>query len=99
GPGLYGASRDPQEPTGAPERVTAREGVVLAAGAFNTPQLLQLSGVGDPERLEPLGIETVVARPGVGRNLQDRYEVSVVFETDEPLALLADCGLGEDLDH
>ena len=56
--------------------------VVLAGGAFNTPQLLMLSGVGPREELERHGIPVRVDLPGVGRNLQDRYEVGVVNRMD-----------------
>ncbi|MCG8455881.1 MAG: GMC family oxidoreductase, partial [Holophagales bacterium] len=56
----------------------ARREVILAGGAFNTPQLLQLSGIGPRDLLEEHGIEVRVDSPGVGRNLQDRYEISVV---------------------
>jgi choline dehydrogenase-like flavoprotein len=52
--------------------------VILAGGAFNTPQLLMLSGIGPRDGLERHGIEVRVDLPGVGRNLQDRYEVGVV---------------------
>lgn len=52
--------------------------VILAAGAFNTPQLLMLSGVGPRDQLGKFGIPEVVNLPGVGSNLQDRYEVGVV---------------------
>jgi choline dehydrogenase-like flavoprotein len=52
--------------------------VILAGGAFNTPQLLMLSGIGPREVLERHGIEVRVGLPGVGRNLQDRYEIGVV---------------------
>src|SRR6266852_2751142 len=55
----------------------ARE-VILSGGAFNTPQLLMLSGIGPRAVLEPLGIPVRVELPGVGKNLQDRYEVGVV---------------------
>jgi choline dehydrogenase-like flavoprotein len=51
--------------------------VILSGGAFNTPQLLMLSGIGPREELEPLGIEVLVDLPGVGKNLQDRYEIAV----------------------
>ena len=43
------------------------------AGAINSPQLLELSGIGQPERLRNLGIEVRHALPGVGENLRDRY--------------------------
>jgi len=52
---------------------------VLAGGAFNSPQLLMLSGIGPPDALRRHGIEPRVPLPGVGANLQDRYEVSVVY--------------------
>jgi choline dehydrogenase-like flavoprotein len=45
--------------------------VVLSAGALETPRLLQLSGVGDPEHLRPLGIHVVAASPGVGLNMRE----------------------------
>ena len=51
--------------------------VILAGGAINTPQLLQLSGVGDQAHLRSLGIETIQHLPGVGENLQDHLEVYV----------------------
>jgi choline dehydrogenase len=68
-----------------PERQNfyARREVILAAGAFNTPQLLMLSGIGPRAHLDKVGIPVRVDLPGVGRNLQDRYEVGVVFEMAE----------------
>jgi choline dehydrogenase len=57
----------------------ARE-VILAGGAFNSPQLLMLSGIGPAAHLKEFNIQVVVDRKGVGTNLQDRYEVSVVSE-------------------
>ena len=56
----------------------AARDVILAGGAFNTPQLLMLSGIGPRAELEAHGIPVRVDLPGVGRNLQDRYEVGVV---------------------
>ena len=53
----------------------ARGEVVLAAGAVVTPQLLELSGIGDGERLRALGVDTVLNRPGVGENLQDHLQI------------------------
>lgn len=62
--------------------VHVRREVVLAGGAFNTPQLLMLSGVGPREQLEALDIPPRVDLPGVGQNLQDRYEVGVIWEME-----------------
>jgi choline dehydrogenase len=62
--------------------------VILAGGAFNTPQLLMLSGIGPKEHLEEKGIECLVHRPGVGRNLQDRYEVGVVSTMEKDFEIL-----------
>ena len=53
-------------------RAPARE-VVVSAGTINSPQLLELSGIGQPERLRGLGIEVRHALPGVGENLRDHY--------------------------
>ncbi len=61
----------------------ARE-VILAGGAFNTPQLLMLSGIGGRDGLEKHGIAVRVDLPGVGQNLQDRYEVAVVNRMSFP---------------
>ena len=54
------------------EARAARE-VVVSAGTINSPQLLELSGIGQPERLRNLGIEVRHALPGVGENLRDHY--------------------------
>ena len=56
----------------AREAAAARE-VVVSAGTINSPQLLELSGIGQPERLRALGIEVRQALPGVGENLRDHY--------------------------
>ena len=60
--------------------VSARQ-VVLCSGAINSPQLLELSGVGDRERLEPLGIKVVHHAPDVGEHLQDHAISKVVYGT------------------
>ena len=75
---LYSAHPDPSTAAGETRLARARREVILAGGAFNTPQLLMLSGIGDPAILGKHGIRTRVELPGVGRNLQDRYEVPVV---------------------
>jgi choline dehydrogenase len=61
--------------------------VILAGGAINSPQLLQLSGVGDPAHLRGLGIEVVADLPGVGRNLQDHLEVYVQHGCSLPVSM------------
>ncbi|MGR3500739.1 GMC family oxidoreductase [Pseudaestuariivita sp.] len=66
--------------------VRARE-VVLAAGAINSPKALELSGVGQPERLQALGISPQVELPGVGENLQDHLQIRTVFEVSNALTL------------
>src|SRR5246127_2972519 len=58
---------------GAPVEVRASKEVILSGGSYNSPQLLQLSGVGSPELLRSHGIEVRHALPGVGEGLQDHY--------------------------
>jgi choline dehydrogenase-like flavoprotein len=75
---LYRAHPSPAEPEGPEREVSASREVILAGGVFNTPQLLMLSGIGPRDTLNQFGITARVDLPGVGRNLQDRYEVSVM---------------------
>ena len=65
----------------ATERVEAGE-VILCGGAFNSPQLLQLSGIGDAEHLRSLGIEPIHHLPAVGQHLQDHLEVYIQYKRD-----------------
>jgi len=81
---LYRASPYASREPGEVRRVYASREVILAGGTFNTPQLLMLSGIGPPEVLKGCGIEVLVELPGVGKNLQDRYEVGVVNEMSFP---------------
>jgi len=69
-------------------QVFAAREVILCGGAFNSPQLLKLSGIGPRAELEGCGINVVHELPGVGENLQDRYEVGVVSEFERPFVLL-----------
>ncbi|KAL4955773.1 hypothetical protein BDW69DRAFT_160027 [Aspergillus filifer] len=71
--------------TSARSIVNATKEVILAAGSLHTPQILQLSGIGDPALLKPLNISTVASVPGVGHNLQDHLYVPVVYQMDFPL--------------
>jgi len=75
---MYRAHAHPSGDPGQARQLYASREVILAGGAFNTPQLLMLSGIGPREELERHGIEVKVDLPGVGKNLQDRYEVGVV---------------------
>jgi choline dehydrogenase-like flavoprotein len=75
---LYRAHARPSEYAAERRTVRASREVILCGGAFNTPQLLMLSGIGPRDALERHGLPVRVDLPGVGRNLQDRYEVSVV---------------------
>jgi choline dehydrogenase len=68
------------------ERVSAGK-VILCGGAINTPQLLQLSGVGNAEELGALGINAVQHLPGVGENLQDHLEVYVQHACKKPVSV------------
>ena len=89
GRNLYRAHVEPSMEAGVAGEVRAVHEVILAAGAFNTPQLLMLSGIGPADELRRHQIEVVVDRRGVGANLQDRYEVSVVWKMPRDFSVLA----------
>ena len=96
---LYRAHAVLSEAPGERRQVRAKLEVILCGGVFNTPQLLMLSGIGPAAELRAHGIPVQVDLPGVGRNLQDRYEVALThrmqrrwevlegarFERDDPL--------------
>ena len=88
---LYRAHVDPSKERATTKEVRVADGgeVILCGGAFNTPQLLMLSGIGDAGQLGEQKIPCKVELSGVGRNLQDRYEVSVVSEMKKDFSLLA----------
>jgi choline dehydrogenase len=71
---------------GGTERIEGGE-IILAGGAINTPQLLQLSGVGHAADLEALGIPVVADLPGVGANLQDHLEVYIQYKSLKPVSM------------
>ena len=97
---LYRAS--PKHKVGAPAvtgMLFARQEIIVAGGAFNSPQLLMLSGIGDANALNALGIKGPrdaagqplsgpINLPGVGANLQDRYEVSVITDIKRDFSTL-----------
>lgn len=66
---------------GSKQFAAARREVVVSGGAFGTPQLLQLSGVGRPEDIRPHGVEMVHELPGVGQNLQDHLDFILAWKT------------------
>ncbi|MGP9818733.1 GMC family oxidoreductase [Salinarimonas sp. NSM] len=66
--------------------------VVLCAGAVKSPQILELSGVGDGARLQALGIETRRHLPGVGENLQDHLQLRPIFKVEGVRTLNEDYG-------
>ena len=76
---------------GTPGSVNATRELILAAGSFNTPQLLKLSGIGPAAELQKFQIPVLVDLPGVGTNMQDRYEVSVIGSAPTPFAITKDC--------
>ena len=61
--------------------------IILSGGSINSPQLLQLSGVGNAEELSALGIDVVHNLPGVGENLQDHMEVYVQYSCKQPVSV------------
>lgn len=67
--------------------VVSAKNVVSCGGAFNSPQLLQLSGVGDWQHLKGLGIDVVSDLPGVGENLQDHLEVYIQHSCTKPVSM------------
>jgi len=67
---------------GQERRLNARHGVVLSAGAMNTPRLLMLSGIGPAEHLRAMDIDLICDRPGVGANLQDHVGTHIVNDVD-----------------
>ena len=71
---------------GRSEKVYAGE-IICCGGAINSPQLLQLSGIGNAEDLEKLGIDVVQDLPGVGENMQDHLEVYIQYACKTPVSM------------
>lgn len=71
---------------GKKEDFSARE-VILCGGAINTPQILQLSGIGNAKELSAMGIKVIADLPGVGENLQDHLEVYVQYACKKPVSM------------
>ncbi|WQF77474.1 Putative glucose-methanol-choline oxidoreductase, FAD/NAD(P)-binding domain superfamily [Colletotrichum destructivum] len=92
GSSLYRA--DPRSGLASPSgsgSVDAKREVIISAGAFNTPQLLKLSGIGPKAELESFDIPVLVDLPGVGTNMQDRYEATVIGKTTSDFVITSKC--------
>ncbi|KAK6227434.1 choline dehydrogenase [Colletotrichum tabaci] len=92
GSSLYRA--DPRSGSASPSgsgSVDAKREVIVSAGAFNTPQLLKLSGIGPKAELESFDIPVLVDLPGVGTNMQDRYEATVIGKTTSDFVITSKC--------
>lgn len=76
------------ERNGEPVEIRAEREVILCAGAYNSPQLLLLSGIGPAEEIELRDIEVVHDLPSVGRNLQDHVQIGGIWTTEEPVSLI-----------
>jgi choline dehydrogenase len=70
--------------------VLCNKEVILSLGAFNSPQLLELSGIGDKQRLNALGIECVVDLKGVGENLQEHLTVNIANRVKNARTMIED---------
>jgi choline dehydrogenase len=96
GASLYKADpRSNPSAAGTKHRVIVSREVILAAGAFGTPQLLKLSGIGPKDELEKFGIRVVKDMQGVGTNLQDRYEIPVVTKIQGDFPIISKCTFGK----
>lgn len=81
------------ERSGTRHSVQARRDIILSAGAFNSPTVLQRSGVGDATWLQSMGISPVADLKGVGQNLQDHLELYVQYAVSKPVTLNSRLGL------
>ncbi|KAF9638993.1 Glucose-methanol-choline oxidoreductase [Lasiodiplodia theobromae] len=85
-----------EQPANAvPGSVNATREVIVAGGVYNTPQLLKLSGIGPADELASHSIPLVKDLPGVGTNLQDRYEIPTTANFDGNFTVLEDCTWGK----
>jgi choline dehydrogenase len=69
------------------KQIRATREVILSGGAINSPQLLKLSGIGNPDELRPLGLVVTAPLKGVGENLQDHLETYIQYTCKEPITL------------
>jgi choline dehydrogenase len=93
---LYRASPNavPNAPAPKLSQLMVNREVIISAGTFNSPQILKLSGIGPAAELQNLGIRVAVDLPGVGANMMDRYEESVVTQLTTPFTNFNACKPG-----
>ncbi|EMD00644.1 hypothetical protein BAUCODRAFT_28987 [Baudoinia panamericana UAMH 10762] len=77
--------------SGTPGSVSATREVIVSGGTYNTPQLLKLSGVGPADELESFDIPVLVDLPGLGSNMQDRYEIPINTYHPDDFTILDGC--------
>lgn len=65
--------------------IKARRGVILSAGAIQSPQLLMLSGIGPGKHLQETGVPVLIDRPAVGQNLQDHLQFRLIYKASKPI--------------
>ncbi|MEM9028110.1 MAG: choline dehydrogenase [Pseudomonadota bacterium] len=73
-----------EKPDGTQQVVRAHKEVVVSSGTIGSPQILMLSGIGEPEQLREHGIDVAVESHGVGQNLQDHLQARLVYKCNEP---------------
>ncbi|KAL1920693.1 uncharacterized protein VTP21DRAFT_1070 [Calcarisporiella thermophila] len=78
-------------------RAMALREIIVAGGAFNAPQLLMLSGIGDRDQLRANNITPLVHLPGVGQNLQDHYSIPYTIKLPRPLTTYQGCDLQDNM--
>jgi choline dehydrogenase len=78
-----------RDAAGVTQRVIVSGEVILSGGSINSPQLLMLSGIGDPEQLRAVGVEPRHELVGVGANLQDHLACGVIVHCPKPVTLVA----------
>jgi choline dehydrogenase len=88
---LYKASPLSGSSAGTPGNATATKELIISGGTYNTVQLLKLSGIGSSSELESFGIEVIQDLPGVGTNMQDRYEIGVNVQHPTDFNILKGC--------
>ena len=69
------------------QTLRARREVIVAAGAFQTPHLLLLSGIGPADDLQKQGVPVVLDQPEIGKNLQDHLDVSIIYQCTKPITI------------